>query len=101
MMSFILLRVTILETYGLHPPARAYLNSTRINFSILDLKKGKVTEDMLQPSAELAKDLHMDSLDMAELLVMAEDEFKVKISLEKVGGLKTLADAVQYVDSLL
>ena len=73
----------------------------KVNKIILDLKKGKVTEDMLQPSAELAKDLHMDSLDMAELLVMAEDEFKVKFSLEKVGGLKTLADAVQYVDSLL
>ena len=73
----------------------------KVNKIILDLKKGKVTEDMLQPSAELVKDLHMDSLDMAELLVMAEDEFKVKISLEKVGGLKTLADAVQYVDSLL
>ena len=64
----------------------------KVNKIILDLKKGKVTEDMLQPSAELAKDLHMDSLDMAELLVMAEDEFKVKISLEKVGGLKTLVD---------
>ena len=73
----------------------------KVNKIILDLKKGKVTEDMLQPSAELAKDLHMDSLDMAELLVMAEDEFKVKFSLEKVGGLKTLADAVQYVDNLL
>ena len=73
----------------------------KVNKIILDLKKGKVTEDMLQPSAELAKDLHMDSLDMAELLVMAEDEFKVKISLEKVGGLKTLADAVLYVDNLL
>ena len=73
----------------------------KVNKIILDLKKGKVTEDMRQPSAELAKDLHMDSLDMAELLVMAEDEFKVKISLEKVGGLKTLADAVQYVDSLM
>lgn len=73
----------------------------KVNKIILDLKKGKVTEDMLQPSAELVKDLHMDSLDMAELLVMAEDEFQVKISLEKVGGLKTLADAVQYVDSLL
>ena len=73
----------------------------KVNKIILDLKKGKVTEDMLQPSAELAKDLHMDSLDMAELLVMAEDEFKVKISLEKVGGLKTSDDAVQYVDSLM
>ena len=73
----------------------------KVSKIVLDLKKGKVTEEMLQPSAELAKDLHMDSLDMAELLVMAEDEFKVKISLEKVGGLKTLADAVQYVDSLL
>ena len=73
----------------------------KVNKIILDLKKGKVTEAMLQPSAELVKDLHMDSLDMAELLVMAEDEFQVKISLEKVGDLKTLSDAVQYIDSLL
>ena len=73
----------------------------KVSKIVLDLKKGKVTEEMLQPSAELAKDLHMDSLDMAELLVMAEDEFQIKISLEKVAGLNTLEDAARYVDSLL
>lgn len=73
----------------------------KVSKIVLDLKKGKITEEMLQPSVELAKDLHMDSLDMAELLVMAEDEFQIKISLEKVVGLKTLDDAVRYVDSLL
>jgi acyl carrier protein len=43
------------------------------------------------------EDLDVDSLDLAELAQIAEDEFGVKIESSDVEGLKTVGDAVELV----
>lgn len=65
---------------------------------ILKLKKKNISASQLTPAASLADDLMMDSLDMAELLVLAEDEFNIKIPLDDAVKLTTIGAAVQYFD---
>ena len=43
------------------------------------------------------EELDVDSLDLAELAQIAEDEFGVKIGSSDVEGLKTVGDAVELV----
>lgn len=45
------------------------------------------------------EDLEVDSLDLAELAQIAEDEFGVKIESSDVEGLKTVGDAVELVSA--
>jgi acyl carrier protein len=43
-------------------------------------------------------DLDIDSLSMVEIAVQAEDKFGVKIPDDELANLKTVADAVGYID---
>ncbi|RIJ67816.1 acyl carrier protein [Nakamurella silvestris] len=44
-------------------------------------------------------DLDIDSLSMVEIAVAAEERFGVKIPDDELANLKTVADAVTYIDS--
>ena len=44
-------------------------------------------------------DLDVDSLSMVEVVVAAEDKFGVKIPDDEVKNLKTVGDAVAYIQS--
>jgi len=65
---------------------------------ILKLKKKDISAADLKPEASLIDDLHLDSLNLAELLVMAEDAFAIEIPLEDTGTLTTIDAAVKYFD---
>lgn len=43
-------------------------------------------------------DLDIDSLSMVEIAVQAEDKFGVKIPDDELANLKTVADAVGYIE---
>jgi acyl carrier protein len=43
-------------------------------------------------------DLDIDSLSLGEIAVQAEDKFGVKIPDDELANLKTVADAVGYID---
>lgn len=45
------------------------------------------------------EDLDLDSLDMFELIMNFEDEFKVKISPEELKKISTVSDVIQYIKS--
>lgn len=68
---------------------------------ILKLKKGKISATELKSDARLVDDLGLDSLDLAELLVLAEDAFSIQIPLEDAAKLVTIGAAVQYFDKRL
>jgi acyl carrier protein len=53
------------------------------------------------PEARLVEDLKLDSIDLAEMLVLAEDAFGLKISDDEVKSMKTIACAVEYLDKRL
>ena len=53
----------------------------------------------LKRSTRVVEDLGADSLDVVELLMTLEDEFKITIPEEKIADLKTIGDIVDYVNS--
>ncbi len=68
---------------------------------ILKLKKKDISAADLKPEALLVDSLGLDSLDLAELLVMAEDAFSIKVPLEDVEKLVTIGAATEYFDKHL
>lgn len=59
----------------------------------MSLAKGEAT-----PEATFA-DLGVDSLDMVELLMMIEDEFRIKVPDAEAEKLVTVGDAIKFIES--
>ena len=73
----------------------------KVRAVILKMKKKNIAEADLKPEAQLVEDLKLDSIDMAELLVLAEEAFGIKISDADMGKMTTIAAAVAYLDQRL
>jgi len=56
-----------------------------------------VTEDEVVPEASFIEDLNADSLDLVELIMSLEEEFSVKISDEDAEKIRTVQDAMDYL----
>jgi len=48
--------------------------------------------------AEFIGDLNADSLDLVEVIMAMEQEFDVEIKDEDAENIRSVADAVQYID---
>jgi acyl carrier protein len=57
-----------------------------------------VTPDDVSPEKSFTEDLDVDSLSMVEVVVAAEEKFGVKIPDNEVQNLKTVRDAVSYIE---
>ncbi|MBN9502188.1 MAG: acyl carrier protein [Armatimonadetes bacterium 55-13] len=57
-----------------------------------------VKEEEVVESASFTEDLGADSLDVVELVMAFEDEFGIDIPDDEVGEIKTVGDAVTYID---
>ena len=57
-----------------------------------------VDESKLTPKASFIDDLQTDSLDMAQLMMAFEEAFNVEIPEEAAVKLKTIRDAVDYIE---
>ncbi len=64
----------------------------RIVATQLEVDAAKVT-----PNASFKKDLGADELDMAELVMMFEEEFNIAIPDEVIAKFVTVEDAVRYI----
>ena len=51
------------------------------------------------PSAELANDLGVNSLDLADLVLLCEDEFGLEFSEDDIHKLITVGDVVEYLEA--
>jgi len=58
-----------------------------------------VGENEVTPAASFIGDLGADSLDTAELIMGLEDEFKVKIEDSDAEKIRTVGDAVSYIEA--
>lgn len=58
----------------------------------LSVKHEEVVE-----GASFTEDLGADSLDVVELVMALEDEFKIEIPDDEVGGIRTVGDATTYI----
>jgi acyl carrier protein len=57
-----------------------------------------VDEEQVTPEASFVDDLNADSLDLVELIMSLEEEFGAEISDEDAEKIRTVQDAVDYVE---
>ena len=57
-----------------------------------------VEEDDVTPAAKFIEDLGADSLDIVELVMAMEEEFEVEIPDEEAEHIKTVQDAVNFIN---
>jgi acyl carrier protein len=55
-------------------------------------------EDEVKPEASFVDDLNADSLDLVELIMSLEEEFGAEISDEDAENIRTVQDAVDYIE---
>ena len=55
--------------------------------------------ETIKPESRLIEDLKADSLDVVEMIMSMEDEFDIQIPDEDLVTLKTIQDAVDYVNA--
>jgi acyl carrier protein len=58
-----------------------------------------VGEDEIKPESSFIDDLGADSLDIVELVMAMEEEFEVEIPDEEAENIKTVGDAITYVNT--
>ena len=63
--------------------------------SQLNIKKERIT-----PETVIKKDLGADSLDLVEILMAFEDEYKINFDEESIERMQTVADVVKIIDEL-
>jgi acyl carrier protein len=57
-----------------------------------------IDEDQIVPTASFQEDLSADSLDLVELIMSLEEQFGLEISDEEAEGIKTVQDALDYIE---
>ena len=55
--------------------------------------------DKLTENTNISEDLGADSLDLVEILMSLEDEFKVSIPDEVIPQIKSIKDVVEFIES--
>ena len=58
-----------------------------------------VGEDEIKMTSSFIEDLGADSLDIVELVMAMEEEFEVEIPDEEAENIKTVQDAVNYINT--
>lgn len=71
--------------------------ASRVKAIIVD--KLGVDENEVTETANFTQDLGADSLDTVELIMEFEKEFGIEIPDEKAEGIKTVADAIAYIEA--
>lgn len=61
--------------------------------------KTKVKKEEIRLDSDFELDLKLDSLDIVEIVMAIEDEFNITISDDDVLKLKTVKDAVEYIQN--
>ncbi len=74
--------------------ASTYDEVKGIIVELLGADEAKITMD-----ARFREDLEADSLDLVELIMAFEDKFGAEISDEDAQNIKTVGEAVRYIDS--
>lgn len=58
----------------------------------------QVKAEDITPEAELINDLGINSLELADLILLCEDKFNIEISDEDIHNFITVGDVVKYLE---
>ena len=59
----------------------------------------QINEDSITLDAELSSDLGINSIELADLIMMCEDKFGVEIEDDDIHNFVTIADVATYLES--
>ena len=62
------------------------------------IEEMQVSESDITPEAELVNDLGINSLELADLIMLCEEKFRIEISEDDIQGFLTVADVVAYIE---
>ena len=68
-------------------------------FRTLLVEELQIKEDMITPDAELSSDLGVNSIELADLVMICEEKFDITIEDEDIHRFITVADVVDYLES--
>lgn len=57
-----------------------------------------IDEDDISMETSIREDLDADSLDLVDLVMSFEDEFKVEVPDDVIESIKTVGDIVKYIE---
>lgn len=60
----------------------------------------QIDRDDITMEAELSNDLGINSIELADLVMLCEDKFGIEIQDDDIRKLNTVADVVEYLESL-
>ena len=60
----------------------------------------QVEESLITLDAELTNDLGINSIELADLVMICEDKFDIEIDDENIGQFVTIRDVVNYLETL-
>ncbi len=70
-------------------------------FKQLLVSKLEIDPDLIKPEANLANDLGINSLELADLVLYCEDEYGIEIDDDALQSFITVNDVVEYLSGLV
>ena len=66
--------------------------------SVFERLQKILAEDDITLNSDIVDDLGADSLDLVDLVMSIEDEFEIEVPDEAIEEIKTVDDAVKYIE---
>ena len=60
----------------------------------------QVSEELITPEAELVNDLGVNSLELADLILLCEEKFDIEINDDDIHKFITVGDVVNYLSQI-
>ncbi len=70
-------------------------------FKQLLVEKLEIEPDLVKPEAQLANDLGINSLELADLVLFCEDKYGIEIDDDALQSFITVDDVVKYLSGLV
>lgn len=70
-------------------------------FKQLLVEKLEIEPDLVKPEAQLANDLGINSLELADLVLFCEDKYGIEIDDDALQSFLTVDDVVKYLSGLV
>lgn len=70
-------------------------------FKQLLIEKLEIEPDLIKPEAQLANDLGINSLELADLVLFCEDKYGVEIDDDALQSFITVGDVADYLSGLV